>query len=200
MAFDSEARCRDQRGASELLGGILMTAVVVLTMSVAGMAVTTGITDQSGETPLVDCETSYEGGALMVTHAGGQGADASELAVVLQEGTDPSTRLPFVVDEGDGDGRFEVDESARLGPLADRTEVLVVTDGVIVCEAVVYPTMPTATVTLTTGPTPTATSTPTPTQTPAATVTPTPTPTATVSPGCPGNACDTSGQGEGKNR
>ncbi|WP_276260488.1 PKD domain-containing protein [Haloglomus litoreum] len=178
MTPGSGARWWDQRGASELLGGILMTAVVVLTMSVAGMAITTGITDQSGETPLVDCEPNFEDGELLVTHGGGHSVDASELGVVLRDGTGSSTRLPFVVDEGDGDGRFEVDETARLGPLTDRTEVLVVTNGVIICEAIVYPTTPTPT------PTPTRTATPTPTPTPTRIATPTgtPTPTPTTTP------------------
>jgi len=164
-----------QRGASEVLGALLMTALVVVTMTVAGVALAPQFSDGPGGTPLVDCEMTYEDGALQVTHGGGHGADASDLAVVLRDGSGASTRVPFVVDEGDGDGRFEVDETARFGPLTGRTEVLVVTDNVIVCEAIVYPTTPTATP----GATPTPTAAPTPTATPTASPTATPTLTPT---------------------
>jgi hypothetical protein len=179
----SGAPAQRQRGASEVLGALLMTALVVVTMAVAGVALAPQFSDGSGGTPLVDCEFTYEDGALQVTHGGGHAADASELAVVLRDGSGASTRVPFVVDEGDGDGRFEVDETARFGPLAGRTEVLVVTDNVIVCEAIVYPTTPTATPgsTPSARPTPTGTATPTasPTATPTSTPTATPTPTPT---------------------
>jgi hypothetical protein len=85
------------------------------------------------------------------------------------------------VDEGDGDGRFEIDETARLGALSGRTAVLLVTDDAIVCEAIVYPTTPTASPTpgATASPTPTATASPTATPTATATRTPIPGPTAT---------------------
>jgi len=178
----SEPPDRRQRGASEVLGALLMTALVVVTMTVAGVALAPQFSDGAGGTPLVDCEFTYEDGALQVTHGGGHGADASELAVVLRDGSGASTRVPFVVDEGDDDGRFEVDETARFGPLGGRTEVLVVTDNVIVCEAIVYPTTPTPTP----GSTPSATPTPTGTATPTAPPTATPTATPTPSP-TPGN-------------
>jgi FlaG/FlaF family flagellin (archaellin) len=61
-----------ERAVSEVLGGILMTALVVVAMTVAASAVVPQFgEDADTGRPLVDCETSYEEGLLQVTHAGG---------------------------------------------------------------------------------------------------------------------------------
>jgi hypothetical protein len=180
----SEPLGQQRRAASEVLGAVLMTALVVVTMSVAGATLVPQFSDGSDGPPLVDCETTYEDGALQVTHAGGHSVDASALSLVLRNDSAPTTRVPFTVD--DGNGRFEVDDTARFGPLADRTTVRLVRDDVIVCETIVYPTTPTASPTPIPVPTPTETATTTPASTPTATAThttsPTPTPTATATP------------------
>jgi cell division septation protein DedD len=172
---------RHERGVSEVLGSVLMTGLVVVAMTVAASAVVPQFTsDTDSARPLVDCEIAYED-ELLLTHAGGHSIDTTGPSVVLQDGSGSPTRLPFAVDEGDDDGRFEVDETARLGTLPGRTEVLLVADGAIVCEAIVYPTTPTPTP----GTTPTATATPMPT------ATPTPMPTATPTPSAPAPATPT---------
>lgn len=208
MDRTAESPERRQRGASEVQGAILMTALVVLTMSVAGVTLTDRMAGQSETPPLLDCEMTYEGGELLVTHAGGERVDTTSLALVLRNESGSSGRMPLVVDGGDDDGRFEVDETARSSALDARTEVLLVENRVIVCERIVYPT----TATPTPGGTPTPTGNPPPTQTASptatATTTATPTPTGTTAApttaatptpttDCPGQSCDNAGRSGG---
>lgn len=122
-----------ERGQSDVLSTVLMVGLVTITISVAGGAVIANYADQAGDrAPATDCHVEYDE-TLTIVHSGGNSIETSRLSVVFQNDSGTSQR-PFVVDEGDGDGRFEVGESARLGQLETDTTVYLVTSNHVVCK------------------------------------------------------------------
>jgi hypothetical protein len=175
---------RPERGVSEVLGAVLMTGVVVLSISVAGAAMLPlfGDVGTSGA-PLVDCDITADGDEVLITHGGGDRVDTAALRVVIEDASSGRTITPFPGGVGDGDGEFERGESVRVPAPPDVTEVQVFTSSARLCGAVITdPVSPTpaATPTAAATPAPTATATPTPTATATATPTATPAPTATA--------------------
>jgi flagellin-like protein len=100
------------RAQSEVVGVILLTAVVVILMAAVGAFVLGGVSESaSGYGPLFDAEVNLTASEVSVTHAGGDDVAIDELAVVLQEGP-TSERYGFDAANvsGNGDADFEPTE------------------------------------------------------------------------------------------
>ena len=198
------------RAQSEPLGVVLLTAVVVVSVSVAGVV---ALADAGGdETTRASLDVTVTREGVGVAHDGGASVPLDDLRVVVRNdgvGWRPTVSESDVLG---GDGDAELDPGERLvvrRPLGESLTTVHVVDartGTLLAEVEAYPTRltslpgtptatptptaPSPTATLTASPTaPTATGTPdsptatqTSTATPAATPSPTATPTATPAP------------------
>jgi FlaG/FlaF family flagellin (archaellin) len=144
-------RCR---GDTEIVGMILLTAIVVVLMSVGGYYVLSNVGEDGA--PNVEITGRATSDAVTLTHGGGASLDAASLDVVLRYGGSEQ-RYDFAADGtcGDEDGRFEPGERWTLDgsppyDVGDTVELLLVdTDR----DAVLFRSQQTATA-------PTATPTP----------------------------------------
>jgi len=128
------------RGQSSIVGSILLLGLVVVgTTLVGGYGLYTLTQTADSSEHFVDCEIGYADDAVVVTQTGGDRVDEAALNVVFRNASGES-RAGFAIDDGDGDTVFETGESARLGSLGSRTEVLVVTEQSVICRATVTPT------------------------------------------------------------
>ncbi|MFB6134918.1 MAG: type IV pilin, partial [Halanaeroarchaeum sp.] len=103
------------RGASETLGVILMTAVVVTTVSVAGGAMLATNDASQQATASIEAVASSEN--LTIRHVAGEPLPTENLGVVLRpsgEELSPRDRLSIPDRFDDRDGAFEPGESWRF--------------------------------------------------------------------------------------
>lgn len=150
------------RAQSEPVGVVLLTAVVVLSVTTAGVVVFAGVGDDETTRTSVSVTVTHDG--LGVAHGGGESVPLSDLRVVVRNDSEtwrPAVTVAGVVD-GDDDATFEPGERwvARRALGENVTTVYVVDErtGTVLKKATQYPTRLTR---LTRTPTATATATPT---------------------------------------
>ena len=121
-----------RRAQSETIGVLLLTAVVVVLVSVVGAGVIANVSSQAqaGEVA-ARADVTITGDNVTVTHGGGDTLADSTVRVILRNGSDESRyELSDVAPAdrtGDGDGRFEPGERAVLShSLTGTVSVLVV--------------------------------------------------------------------------
>jgi flagellin-like protein len=102
---------RGNRGQSEVLGSILLVAIVVLFLGLVGAAVLApvGSTDAG---PVVDVGVSVTPGAVNLDHDGGDTVAADDVVVVI-DGPEGSSRTDLAA--GHPDATFEPGDTAVLG-------------------------------------------------------------------------------------
>jgi|GEM_PF-3458863 len=107
------------RGVSELLGTVLMVAVVLILASVLTTAVLFQIGILESEAPLAEYEISLSGQSVTVHHLGGESTPAAELTLVLRNATQQYTYPVTTANMSDrSDPRFDPGESwSRTHPL-----------------------------------------------------------------------------------
>jgi PKD repeat protein len=121
------------RAQSEVIGVVLLTFVIVVTVGVSGTIVLGGVADDAdtADAPLVDAVVEVTANEITVTHGGGDPVAQSSVTVILRGDT---TTERYSLDDanlsGDDDGSFEVTERFRrdhdlVGPTV---EVMVVHD------------------------------------------------------------------------
>lgn len=103
-------QARDNRGQSEVLGGLLLAAMVVLFMALIGAAVLAPIAS-SDAGPVVDVGVSVTPGAVNLNHDGGDAVAADDVVVVI-DGPDGSSRVDLTA--GLSDSTFEPGDTAVL--------------------------------------------------------------------------------------
>ena len=160
------------RGQSEIVGTLLLTAVVIAIVTAVGMAFLGSLEETDAQT--VDIEPSANESVVWLAHDGGNTVNRSTVTVHLDgsAGWTDEFRLNQTTLEGDGDGAYEPGETAvrSHGIAGDWVDVMVVHDpsGTVLLRATVdlrerTPVPGTPSVQFTpTGPTPTATPVPTP--------------------------------------
>lgn len=187
---------RHGRGQSEVVGSLLVVAIVVLVVAVVGAVVLPGIATETG--PRVDVRTTVTDTEFAFVHGGGEAVDGRDLRIALEyDGT--TAELDFhAAGEYGPDATFApgerwVNDSPPYDP-GDVVQVTLVHDpsGRVLFEGRGVARAPTPTAT----PAPNAT-TPTPTKTPAPTATPTPTPTPAPPGGGPPGGGGPGGPGGG---
>lgn len=121
------------RAQSTVLGTILLVAVVVLGLTVAGLFSVASITD-AADSPVVDLSATLTPTELGLVHEGGDGMATAVLAVhVRNDDADASYSFADGTLAGDSDDRFEPGERWTLAhglslEAGDRVRVLVVHD------------------------------------------------------------------------
>jgi flagellin-like protein len=100
----------DDRGATEVIGTILLVAIVVVSVTVLSAA--TLLTQSEPSDPFADLTGTVSDSKVFVNHTGGEGLDAGNLRVVARGGgAEYRERFPDGAITGDGDGRFEPGET-----------------------------------------------------------------------------------------
>jgi PKD repeat protein len=176
---------QSNRAQSEVVGVILLVAVVALTISGAGAFYLSNVADAHG--PATDVRVTVTADTVTLTHNGGSSLATDSLRVVIRrDGSDTGTDWGDGTVSGDGDDSFEPGEQWRQGGFGfdpdERIELLLVhdpTESLLVGETVnpavgggstptSSPTSATPSTSTTTSPTPASTSTTpsTPTSTP----------------------------------
>ncbi|MFB6123652.1 MAG: type IV pilin [Haloferacaceae archaeon] len=108
--FHVRGRCR---GDSEIVGTLLLTATVVVLVSVVGYYALSNV--GGGDAPPVQVAGGVTSDAVTLVHGGGRSIDASSLDVVLRfDGTERRYDFEADGDCGDDDGRFEPGERWSL--------------------------------------------------------------------------------------
>jgi FlaG/FlaF family flagellin (archaellin) len=121
------------RAQSTVLGTIMLVAVVVLGLTVAGLFTVASITDAADE-PVVDLSATVTATELALVHESGDGLETTALAVhVRHDGTEAVHAFADGTLAGDGDDRFEPGERWTVAhglalDEGDRVRVLVVHD------------------------------------------------------------------------
>jgi flagellin-like protein len=128
---------QDNRAQSEVIGSLLLVALVIVSVTFAGGVAVANYSNQTSDGPLFECEIEYADDVIKVTHQGGDSAPTSQLTTVLRN--DTSQSVPFTDIEGDEDDQFDPGESATFGSLSSETDVLVVTTNEIVCQTTIDP-------------------------------------------------------------
>ncbi|MDY6817223.1 MAG: PQQ-binding-like beta-propeller repeat protein, partial [Halobacteriales archaeon] len=129
-----------ERGQSEVLSTIAITAVVIVLSITIGQGILAGI--DTGTTPLFSADLSMNDGNITIVHAGGDRINASDLRVIFHtDGNRTEFNLGNETIDGDGDGAFEPDESVTHphGFNTSVIDVLIVhrpTNSVVLDEAV----------------------------------------------------------------
>lgn len=107
---------RSSRAQSEVVGSILLVAIVVLAISVIGTLVLTGLFDKQDPVS-ADVQgqlTLNESGDYVVRfdHGGGDSIESSELRVVVrnESGAQEEVQFDGTAYSGDGNGRFDPGE------------------------------------------------------------------------------------------
>lgn len=103
---------RAERGQSEVVGSILLVAVIVLGVSIIGAIVLGDIASQDQPVSAV-IEGNATSGTVTFEHGGGDPIATSELRVVVQNDSGASQEIDFTpanITQGDGDDRFEPGE------------------------------------------------------------------------------------------
>ena len=103
---------RAARGQSEVVGVVLLTAVVVVAVSVGGALVLMEWQAETTQDPRVNVHTDLTATTLTVQHMGGETLATPDIVVLVEtsEGTDRRTLVEF---DGPGE-RFEPGTSWRL--------------------------------------------------------------------------------------
>jgi flagellin-like protein len=104
-------QCRGNRGQSEVLGSILLVAIVVLFLALLGAAVLAPIAS-SDAGPVVDVGVSVTPGAVNLDHDGGDTVAADDVVVVI-DGPEGSSRTDLAA--GLAGPTFEPGDTAVLG-------------------------------------------------------------------------------------
>jgi len=125
------------RAQSEVIGSLLLVALVIVSVTFAGGVAVANYSNQTSDGPLFECEIEYADDVVKVTHQGGDSAPASQLTTVLRN--DSSQSVSFTDIEGNGDGQFDPGESAKFGSLSSETDVRVVTTNEVVCQTTIAP-------------------------------------------------------------
>lgn len=117
-----------QRGQSEVVGVLLLTAVIVVVVGLVGAFVLSGVDTESA--PSAEVEIDVDATTVQLTHAGGDDLVASDVTVVFgRNGSGETTLANFTETKGDGDGRFEGGEQRTTShSAADVISVTVVHD------------------------------------------------------------------------
>ena len=100
----------DERAQSEVLGTILLVAIVVLVVSTVGVIVVSDLSNQEQQvSALIDGEVTTE--TVEFQHGGGDPIPAGELLVVVRNGSSEQ-QIAFAPEDirGDGDDLFEPGE------------------------------------------------------------------------------------------
>lgn len=133
------------RAQSEVVGVILLVAVVAVTISAAGAFYLSNLSQESG--PATDVRVTVTDEAVTLTHNGGSTLATDSLRVVIRrDGTDTGTDWSDGTVVGDGNDDFEPGERWRQDGFAfdpnDRIEVLLVHEqtGTLVAGETVNPT------------------------------------------------------------
>lgn len=121
----------DARGQSEMLGSLLMVAVVVVLITTVS-AVYLSLAQPEPSGPRTDFDADVTPTNVTITHVVGEGVRVDEVDVVVRSGPN-ATRYGLTAENltGDGDDRFELGERWRRGhglslAAGDRVTVLVV--------------------------------------------------------------------------
>lgn len=120
-----------RRGQSESIGVVFMTAVVVISVTLAGGLLFLGTNAGTGDDQvLLDFDSKTTAGTLVLVHSGGDAVDASDLQVILEG---PSGTESFTVDAGNitgGDATLDPGERIErsYGLTGDRLTLTVVYD------------------------------------------------------------------------
>lgn len=130
-----DSRCwpprADRRGQSEVLDSLLLVAVVVIGVSITGLAVVTSLQDQAAaQTQSIDVSGTADDDRVTVTHNGGRAISLSNLDLIVRSGGS-SSRYDLdgaaVSLTGDGDESFEPGETANAThPYTGTIEVMLV--------------------------------------------------------------------------
>ena len=110
----------DERGATEVIGTILIVAIVVVGVTVLSAA--TLLTQTEPTDPLADLKGNVTASEVVVNHTGGEGLDAGTLRVIARGGG-AEFRKSFTDGTivGDADGRFEPGESWTISHVVGGT-------------------------------------------------------------------------------
>lgn len=100
------------RGQSEVVGSLLLIAVVVVSVSVAGVVVLADVYDRGNSPPqLAANATAVSPSEVSLTHVGGEPALDEDLRVLVRQGATTADFDVEAVAYGDDDGRFESGET-----------------------------------------------------------------------------------------
>lgn len=108
------------RGQSDLIGTILLTAVVIILVSTVSFVVLTEQQKRIDRSePNVALTTELDGGSVLISHAGGQSYLFEQLRVELQADSDEeqydlSDTSQWTAVDTDGDDRFEPSERISI--------------------------------------------------------------------------------------
>ncbi len=112
-------RREDRRAQSEVVGVLLLTAVVVVLVGVVGAGVIANFSSQAEAGAGVSADATVEITAdnVTVTHAGGDALADSAVEVIIRNGSyeEQYDLADALTRTGDGDGQFEPGERATLG-------------------------------------------------------------------------------------
>jgi hypothetical protein len=130
---DRTSRRSHDRAQSEVIGEVLLLGIVVITVSVVGLAVVSDYQDRAAaERPEVDISGDVDSSWATVTHVGGRGVSLADLELVLRsDGAESRYALddPAVtLEDDDGDGVFEAGETANVSHSYDGTVRLLLID------------------------------------------------------------------------
>lgn len=106
------------RGQSEVIGVVLLTGIMVITVGLVGAFVLANVDDRPG--PTADFVVTVESSSLEVAHDGGTPLALEDVEVVL----DGETRIPledFTELQGNGNARFDPGEIREHGHSAAET-------------------------------------------------------------------------------
>jgi flagellin-like protein len=105
---------RTARGQSEVIGSILLVAVIVVAVSTIGGILLSEIGSQEDPPSAVveGSVTEANNGTVQFEHGGGDSAEASALTVLVANESGPQRAFPFTPGDihGNGDNRFEQGE------------------------------------------------------------------------------------------
>ena len=105
---------RTARGQSEVIGSILLVAVIVVAVSTIGAIVLSeiGTQDEPVSAVVEGSVTAENDGTVQFEHGGGDSVEASDLTVLVANESGPQQEFPFTRGDidGDGDERFEQGE------------------------------------------------------------------------------------------
>lgn len=108
------------RGQSETVGVVLLTAVVVVSVSVLGVGILSSSGPQAADKPLIDADIEITTNSVTITHGGGDSVDGRTVDVVVRNRT-ASQRYASV----DG-GRFEPTDTVTLSHSLNGTVTVLV--------------------------------------------------------------------------